>query len=275
MLKKLFKILLFACLGLLLFNGWMYIQQPGMVFYPSTQLESTPKDWGLSYEEVELTTPDNLRLYGWFLPAENSKQVVLFFHGNGGNISHRGDSLEIFHSLGLNVLIIDYRGYGKSEGKVSEQGFYLDALAAWYYLVNDRGYKTHNIIIFGRSLGGAVATQLATQVDEQGLIVESTFSSVNDMASMMMPFISKLFYIRYNFNTEKIINQTGSPVLLMHSKDDDVVPYELGEKVFAAANSPKYFFELHGNHNDGFMQNVTNYKKALKWFVNEGVGGTE
>jgi len=275
MLKKSFKLLLVACLVLLLFNGWMYNQQPGMVFYPSTQLESTPKDWGLAYDNVVLTTPDNLHLHGWYLPAENSKQVVLFFHGNGGNISHRGDSLAILHSLGVNVFIIDYRGYGKSEGKVSEQGFYLDALAAWHYLVNNRGFQAHNIVIFGRSLGGAVATQLATQVDEQGLIVESTFSSVNDMASMMMPFISKLVYIRYNFNTEKIINQIGSPVLLMHSKDDDVVPYELGEKVFAAANSPKFFFELHGNHNDGFMRNVSGYKKAIKWFINEGVGGAE
>lgn len=270
MQKKLFKFLFIIFLGLLFFNGWMYTQQPGMVFYPLAELSSTPKDWGLEYEDVELTTSDKVQLHGWYLPVTKSKQVILFFHGNGGNISHRGDSLEIFHSLGLNVLIIDYRGYGKSEGVMSEQGFYLDAMAAWQYLVNKRGYQPQEIILFGRSLGGAVATQLATQVDEKALIIESTFSSVKDMASMLMPLASKLIFLRYSFNTEKIINQVASPILLMHSKDDDIVPYELGEKVFAAAKSPKYFFELHGSHNDGFMQNVVEYKQAIKWFLTEG-----
>lgn len=273
MLKKLLKFVLICCFSLFLFNGWMYIQQPKMVFYPLAELKATPKEWGLPYDDVTLTTSDNVRLHGWYLPAKESKQVILFFHGNGGNISHRGDSLEIFHSLGLNVFIIDYRGYGKSEGSMSEQGFHLDAFAAWQYLVTKRGFQAQDIIIFGRSLGGAVATQLATQVDEKALIVESTFSSVNDMASMLMPLISKLIYLRYSFNTENIINQVASPVLLIHSKDDDVVPYELGEKVFAAAKSPKYFFELKGNHNDGFMQNITGYKQAIKWFVTEEDGG--
>lgn len=274
MKKKLIRFLLISFLSLFLFNAWMYSQQPGMVFYPLTELKSTPADWGLAYEDVALTTSDNVAIHGWYIPAKESKQVILFFHGNGGNISHRGDSLEIFHSLGFNVLIIDYRGYGKSKGAMSEQGFYLDAVAAWQYLLNKRNFKSHDIIIFGRSLGGAIATQLATHVDQKALIVESTFSSVKDMASMMMPFVSKLIYLRYSFNTEKMINKVNSPLLLMHSQDDDIVPYELGEKVFAAADSPKYFFALQGNHNDGFMQSVTEYKKALTWFITEGSGGT-
>lgn len=269
MQKNLFKFVSIACLSLFLFNAWLYSQQPNMIFYPMAEIEATPTDWGLEYDNISLATSDNLLLDGWYLPAKESKQVILFFHGNGGNISHRGDTLKIFHSLGLNILIIDYRGYGKSEGIMSEQGSYLDAMTAWNYLINKRGFEPHEIILFGRSLGGAVATELATHVDEKALIVESTFSSVNDMASMMMPFISKLVYLRYNFNTVKIINQIKSPLLLMHSKDDDIVPYELGEKVFAAASSPKFFFELHGNHNGGFMGNVAGYKQAIFWFISE------
>ena len=238
-----------------------------MIFYPYAKLVSTPKDWGLSYEDISLTTSDNVRLHGWYLPAKDAKQVILFFHGNAGNISHRGELLDLFHSLGLNALIIDYRGYGKSEGTMSEEGAYRDAMAAWQYLVNKRNFKPKNIIIFGRSLGGAVATKLATQVNEKALIIESTFSSAKDMAARMMPLVYKLFYIRYSFNTEKIINQVDSPLLLIHSPDDEVIPYELGEKIFAAAKSPKFYFEILGGHNDGFTLNNSEYKNALKWFI--------
>ncbi len=251
----------------LLFNVWIYFQQPDMIFFPDNKLVSTPKDWGLSYDEVKLTTADNVQLHGWYIPANNSTQALLFFHGNAGNISHRGDTIAIFHSLGLNILIIDYRGYGNSAGSMSETGAYLDAMAAWQYLVKGRNIQPENIFIFGRSLGGAVAAQLATRVQPKGLILESTFSSVKDMADTMMPVMSRLIYFRYRFNTADIIHQVKCPLLLIHSQDDEIVPYELGEKVFAAANSPKYFFALQGGHNDGFMQDLRGYKKALRWFI--------
>ena len=261
---------LFLCvLILLLFNVWFYFLQPGMVFYPYRDLESTPADRGLEYEDVQITTADNIAMHGWYLPAKNSKQVVLFFHGNAGNISHRGDSLEIFHRLGLNVLIIDYRGYGNSQGEVSEQGFYLDAKAAWQYLTEQRGYKAGDIIIFGRSMGGAVATHLASQVQPGALILESTFSSVKDMAAMVMPVISKLIYLRYDFDTENKISQVKSPLLVLHSPGDEVVPYPLGIKVYNAANSPRYFYELHGSHNDGFIESQPGYEQALAAFLEE------
>ena len=193
--------------------------------------------------------------------------MVLFFHGNGGNISHRGDSLKIFHELGLNVLIIDYRGYGLSEGKLSEQGLYLDAQAAWQYLINKRDYKESDIILFGRSLGGTVATQLASQVQPRALIVESVFSSVRDMADMMMPLISRLIYLRYDFNAESIIKEVRVPVLVMHSTEDEIIPFQLGQKVFDASNAPKYFYELRGGHNDGFILSMPDYQKMIKLFL--------
>jgi hypothetical protein len=165
------------------------------------------------------------------------------------------------------VLIIDYRGYGKSEGTMSEQGAYRDGMAAWRYLVDEREFTPKDIIIFGRSLGGAVATQLATQVDERALILESTFSSAKDMANMMMPLLSKIIYFRYQFDTEKRVGQVNAPILLMHSQDDEVIPYELSEKIFAAATSPKYFYELHGDHNSGFIQDIAGYRQAIEWFL--------
>lgn len=251
-------------------NTWFYFQQPGMLFYPYKELDGDPSDWNLNYENVAITTPDDIQLHGWFLPNNKSKQVILFFHGNGGNISHRGDSLKIFHEIGLNVLIIDYRGYGLSEGELSEKGMYLDAMAAWNYLLA-RGYKANDIIIFGRSLGGAIATQLASQVKPVALILESTFTSVRDMASRVMPILSRLVYLRFAFDTESRIREVYVPVLVLHSQDDEIILYDLGKKVFAAANAPKYFYELQGGHNDGFVKSMPGYQQMLEIFIDKEV----
>ncbi|VAW94397.1 Hydrolase, alpha/beta fold family [hydrothermal vent metagenome] len=265
--KPLINILSLAAIGLLLLNTWFYFLQPSMLFYPYKYLTVTPKDWSLAYENVEIVTTDNIRLHGWYLPVSNSRQVVLFFHGNGGNISHREDSLKIFNQLGLNVLIIDYRGYGLSEGSITESGIYLDAMAAWQYLLNQHDYSGKDIIVFGRSLGGAVATQLASQVQPRALIIESSFSSIKDMASRILPFISKLIYLRYDFNTESSIKQVRVPVLVMHSLDDDIIPFQLGIKIFKAANEPKEFYKLQGNHNNGFMESMPEYQQTIKQFL--------
>ena len=145
---KLFMLssLLVAGLGLLILNVWLYRQQVGMLFYPDKDLEATPADWNLSYEDIAITTSDNLKLHGWYLPVAGSKQVVLFFHGNGGNISHRGDSLKIFHHLGLSTLIIDYRGYGKSEGSIRE---YTSVAAG----LNSRAYHRCRFVFLFAAIG--------------------------------------------------------------------------------------------------------------------------
>ncbi len=265
--KPLTNILSLVVIGVLLLNAWFYILQPGMMFYPYKELDATPKYWGLAYDNVELVTSDNIQLHGWYLPADNARQVVLFFHGNGGNISHRGSSLKIFHKLGLSVLIIDYRGYGLSKGETTEQGLYRDAMAAWQYLRNQRSYADKDIIVFGRSMGGAVATQLASQVQPGALIIESTFSSVKDMAGRILPLVYKLIYLRYDFNTEVRIKQVRVPVLVMHSPDDDIIPFQFGKKVFTAANTPKEFYELQGSHNNGFLKSMPGYQHAIKSFL--------
>ncbi len=187
------------------FSGLMYLRQPSMTFFPISEISETPKDWGFKYEDVSLLTEDNIQLHGWFIPHEGATRTLLFFHGNAGNISHRGDSVKIFNRLGLNVFIIDYRGYGKSQGKPDEQGMYLDADSAWRYLTNSKNIEPENIILFGRSLGGAIATKLASDVPAGLLILESTFSSATDIAKSIFPLLSYFVYVRFNFNTEERI----------------------------------------------------------------------
>lgn len=252
--------------GLLLLNGMMYLLQPGMVFYPTSGISETPAEWQLSYEDVSIDTQDGEQLRGWFIPASvdrESQPVLLFFHGNAGNISHRRASLEIFHRLGLNQLIIDYRGYGQSTGRPGEDGLYLDAMAAWNYLLNNRNFTADQVIIFGRSLGGAVATQLASQVQPRGVILESSFSSARDMAQHTFPLLSHLLYLRYDFNSLKRMPDISAPLLVLHSPQDEIIPYASAEKLFKAARQPKTFIQLQGDHNNGFYLSQPMYQQAL------------
>ena len=224
---------IYAIVGLLLLNTLMYFQQPLMIFYPMDDLYQTPANWSLEYEDVSLKTADDTQLHGWYIPHRESQQVLLFFHGNAGNISHRRESIEIFHRLGLNVFIIDYRGYGQSKGKPSEQGLYQDATAAWRYLTEVKGFEPGDILIFGRSLGGAVAAKLAAGVQARGLILESTMSSAREFAREVFKILSRLVVIRYDFNTSKYIKQVNYPVLVLHSPEDEIMPFHLGRKVYA------------------------------------------
>lgn len=252
---------------IIIINVLLYLQQPSMVYYPIKALDGSPKDWGLPFENIQLTADDGTRLHGWFIPNNKSDKVVLFFHGNAGNISHRRESVAIFHRLGLSVLIFDYRGYGLSQGKPSELGTYHDARAAWRYLTEQRKINPKNIILFGRSLGGAVATKLAGEVEASGLIVESTFSSARDMANRIMPVIAYVVWLRFDYNTAANIKKVHYPVLIVHSPEDDIIPYKLGQKIFAAANEPKTFLKMKGDHNNGFYLSGQGYVKGLKGFI--------
>ena len=252
---------------IIIINVLLYLQQPSMVYYPIKALDGSPKDWGLPFENIQLTADDGTRLHGWFIPNNKSDKVVLFFHGNAGNISHRRESVAIFHRLGLSVLIFDYRGYGLSQGKPSELGTYHDARAAWRYLTEQRKINPKNIILFGRSLGGAVATKLAGEVEASGLIVESTFSSARDMANRIMPVIAYVVWMRFDYNTAANIKKVHYPVLIVHSPEDDIIPYKLGQKIFAAANEPKTFLKMKGDHNNGFYLSGQGYVKGLKGFI--------
>lgn len=266
-MRELLNHLLWLPLGWLLLNGWMYLQQPAMVFIPFDRPQQTPADWGLDYEEIWLLTADGVKLHGWYLPVPGARQVVLFLHGNAGNISHRRESLEIFHRLGLNVLIFDYRGYGNSEGRPSERGLYRDADAAWRWLVESRGFVGSEIVLFGRSLGGVVAAQLASRVRPRKLIVESAFSSARDVARELFPLLSRLVLLRFEFDATSWIAQVRCPVLVIHSTEDEIIPFTLGEKLYQAANPPKRLLRLHGGHNDGFLLSQPAYQQVLGGFI--------
>ena len=250
------------------FAGFTFINQPNMVFFPIKELRGAPGSWGMRYEDVKITTDEEgVQLHGWFIPSPADRKTLLFFHGNAGNISHREESITIFNRAGLSIFIVDYRGYGNSTGEPSEEGVYNDARSAWNYLTDTRGIASEDIIIFGRSLGGVVATQLASEVSAAGLIVESTFSSAKDMAQHLMPYLSRLIYMRYKFDAEQTIQNVEIPLLVMHSPGDDIIPFKMGKKLFDAGNEPKTFFELRGDHNSGFKDSQPEYQQALEKYV--------
>jgi fermentation-respiration switch protein FrsA (DUF1100 family) len=250
-------------------TGGLYLAQPAMVFQPGGVTAATPDQWGLEYEDVWLRAEDGVRLHGWYLPRPGSDRVLLFFHGNGGNISHRQASLEIFHRLGLNQLIIDYRGYGVSEGRPTEPGLYRDARAAWEHLVEERGLTPDRIVLFGRSLGGAVAANLAAEVRPGALILESTFSSARDLTRALYPLLSWLIVRRYELDTVARLAEVSCPVLVLHSPDDEIVPYTLGRRVYDAAGPPKAFQMLRGDHNGGFLLSQPDYERSLAGFLSD------
>ena len=254
-------------LGIALFGGLVWLQQPSMIFFPSARLVMTPQDWGLAYDDVSFSTADGVSLHGWYVPRDGARNVVLFLHGNAGNISHRGESVRIFHDLGLDVFIFDYRGYGRSEGRPSETGLYEDARAAWRHLTEERGIDGGNVVIFGRSLGGAVAARLASEVDPGAVIIESAFTSARDVARAVFPVVSRLSLVRFEFRAAESLAQVAAPVLVLHSRDDEIMPFELGERLYLAAREPKVFVELRGDHNTGFLMSQPGYGQALRQFL--------
>ena len=253
---------------------YVYIMQSALIFYPNMPgrtLISTPENIGLAYQDVAFVTEDNIKLHGWFIPNNNAKGTVLFFHGNAGNISHRLNSIAIFHRLELNVFIIDYRGYGKSEGKITEKGTYRDAEAAWNYLNQTQGISGKQIIIFGRSLGASIASKLATKHTPAALIIESGFTSVPSMGQRFYPFLPIRWLTHFKYDTKENIKYISCPVMVAHSKNDEIIPYHEGREIFEAAPEPKQFLEMQGGHNDGFIVSGTSYVKGLRSFINKNL----
>jgi fermentation-respiration switch protein FrsA (DUF1100 family) len=270
--------------GLLIVGLLMWLMQPRLVFFPLDRQTSTPADFGLAFEDVTIETVDGERLAGWFVPAppgQGRDLTLLFLHGNAGNISHRGDSLWIFAQLGLDVLIIDYRGYGRSSGSPSENGLYLDADAAWRWLTEQRGVPANQILLFGRSLGAAVAAELAgrlsgnpgaaTNDQPAAVIIESGFDALASLASHHYPLLTAVIPLRFDFRAAEAIARARCPVLVLHSPDDEIVPYALGSRLFAAAPEPKRFVDLRGGHNDGFLVSQPDYQQAIAGFLNTHV----
>jgi len=258
----LFAIVLYVCFAVILF-----VFQSSFVYFPYRDLAATPGAIGLSYQAVSFEAKDGVRLSGWFIPAERSRGVILFCHGNGGNISHRLDKIQIYNRIGLSTFIFDYRGYGESAGKPSEQGTYFDAEAAWDYLVSQRQISPEKIIIYGESLGGAVAAWLAQDHHAKALILESTFTSVKDLGAKLYPYLPVRLLARFDYNALNYIRKVHCPVLIIHSPEDEIVPFSQGHLLFESANSPKELLEIRGSHNDGFLESAERYTAGLDKFI--------
>lgn len=236
------------------------------LYFPFKRIDATPKDIGLDFEDMILTAKDGINISAWFIPAESSRAVMLFSHGNGGNISHRLEKIKIFNELDLDVLIFDYRGYGKSEGRPSENGLYLDAEAVYDHLVKERKMPYQKIIGYGESLGGAVIIDLASKREMGGIIIEDCFTSVRDMGRELLPFIPAFLY-KSSFDSLTKIKSVEIPKLILHSADDEIIPFEQGRKLFDNAPVPKEFIELKGGHNEAFYISRDVYSSAIGSFV--------
>lgn len=269
MLKILFTGLALAYLVPLLL---LYLFQDRLAHLPGRDLVATPERSGLAYEDVALESADGLQLHGWWLPHETPRGTLLFLHGNAGNISHRLDSLEIFHELGLEVLIIDYRGYGRSEGRPSELGLKQDARAALDHLLAERGRDADQVVVFGRSLGGALAAELAAERQLAAVIVESAFTSVPDLAAELYPVYPVRWLARLEYDTRAALAESRTPVLVIHSPEDEIIPFAHGERLYQAAPEPSSFLELRGDHNTGFLRHRQRYVAGLDEFLRVHLG---
>jgi uncharacterized protein len=258
--------------GYALLVAFAYLTQDRMVYFPTSTLVTNPGDHGLPYEDVALVADDGVRLHAWFVPVPDARATLLFFHGNGGNLSHRMDSLRIFHDLGLSVLILSYRGYGRSEGRPSEAGIELDANAAWRHLREDRGIPAEDILVFGRSLGAAVAAELAARARPGAVILESAFTSAADLAADVYPWLPVRWLIRYRYDVRAALRDIDAPILIAHSREDEIVPFRHARELKAAAGEPVSLLEMRGGHNDGFLRTGEAYEQGLRDFLDRHLG---
>jgi fermentation-respiration switch protein FrsA (DUF1100 family) len=251
--------------------GVVWLMQDKLIYLPQMgrEIAATPAARGVAYDDFTISTDDGEKLSVWWVPAPSPRGAMLVFHGNAGNISHRIDYALMFRSLGYSTLLVDYRGYGRSTGKPSEEGTYRDADAAWRWLTQTRGIPEKNIVLFGESLGGGVASWLAARHSPRALVLASTFTSAVDLGAEAYGFLPVRLISRFKYPTLARLRDVHAPVLVLHSADDDVIPYAHGRRLYAAANEPKAFVELAGGHNSGFVYTRPEWVKALEEFLDE------
>lgn len=239
------------------------------IFYPSARIETTPRDAGLDFEDVNFSTQDRVLLHGWFIPHPAARSTLVWFHGNAGNIGHRVDNIKLLHDkVRVNVFIFDYRGYGRSQGQISEEGSYLDGEAALEFVSKRFAVERNRTILFGRSLGAAVATEMANRFESQGLILESPFVSIREMARAVFPFLPIGPLLKTRYDVREKIRRIKTPLLVLHGDRDEVVPFAQGKMVFDAAPEPKTFFTISGaGHNDTYLIGGERYFQQLKMFI--------
>jgi len=256
--------------AVLLFLRWY---EPRMLYYPNVptrDLERTPDAVGLTYEDVVLMSSDGVRIHGWFLPAPlttGNRLTLLFFHGDAGNISHRIDKCRVFLDLGFDVLVVDYRGYGKSEGRPDEQGTYRDALAAYEYLTRQKHVLPRCIILYAESLDTGVAVELAAREPVGGVVLEAPFTSISDVAQRIFWFLPVRPLVRNRYDSLGKIPNIQAPLLILHSRHDEYFKLRHARRLLDAARSPKRLVELTGKHAEAFFVSESICREALRQLV--------
>jgi len=261
---------LLSLLGLLVIALMLYRFEHSQVYHPTRDAEYTPDDVGRPAEDVWLKTSDGLRLHAWFFAADQSspraKFVMLFCHGNGGNLTSRPGYYRAILETGVNLLTFDYRGYGRSDGDPSEAGTYTDAATAYAWL-RTRGFAPEHILVWGESLGGGIASHVAATEPVGGLMLQSTFTSIPDIGAELFPWLPVKLISRIKYDTHSRLPHLKCPVVVMHSRGDTTIRFHHGERNFAAAREPKAFVELEGDHNDPLLANRAAYVSGAEKIV--------
>lgn len=286
--RRMALIVLGTYVGVIVLVGLL---QSKLLYFPTKDYEFTPADVGLAFEELTLRTADGIAIAAWYVPHPNPKGTIIFCHGNAGNIADRISDLQRLHRMGVNVLIFDYRGYGQSEGTPSEKGTYADAEAAWAYVIEQRGEPSKRVVIFGRSLGGAVAIELAARAQTSGgdraddgkrlgrsgqpagLVVESTFTNIVDVGRLHYPWLPVNWIVTYRYESIDKVGNVTCPKLFFHGKDDSLIPIELGRRLFEAAAEPKTFVETPGQHGEAGYSYAPEFTQRLAAFLDGVLGG--
>lgn len=257
-----------------------------LIYYPFSEFVSSPAEEGLIYKDVYFAAADGPKIHGWIVEpslgpvggdsaggaavaARPARANLLFFHGNGGNISYSVEALRTFAAMGYRTLIIDYRGYGRSEGRACEKGLYRDAEAALRFFCDEYGLKADEVVYVGRSLGAGVALELALREKPAALVLESPLASVREMAGVIGYLFPLRLLVVDRFDNIGKVGKLDCPLLVIHSREDEVVPYKQGFRVFEAAPEPKEFIEIRGSHDDGYYESGSAYVEGFMRFVEE------
>jgi fermentation-respiration switch protein FrsA (DUF1100 family) len=270
--RRILSLFLSILLGYVLVLALVRTFESRLIFFPNypSRLDGDWHPRGLNVEDVWLTASDGVKLHAWWIPDERARFTFLAFHGNASNIANRAPAYEFLHGTHVNVLALEYRGYGRSEGKPNEAGVYRDAEAAYDYLVNSKGIDRRTIISFGQSLGTAVATHLATQRQVAGVVLEAPFPSASRVARKIFWFLPGLSLLTYGqFDTRTWLKEIHAPVLIVHCSQDPVIPFQFGQEVYEDAVAPKKFLQINGYcHEESSVIAPTQYRVALREFLN-------
>ncbi len=259
-------ILFIAFLAFFIFFKY-FKDQERYVYFPIREINIYPSDIGLDYDDLWLKTEDGLTINAWFIESKKSEKVILVLHGNGGNISYNLDLAKSLYENDFSVMLLDYRGYGKSEGEPSEKGTYIDSEAAWNYLLTKKGYKASDIVIMGRSLGGPIAARLASIFDPYALILDSTFTSLKDIGSEIYPFLPVRRFFKFEYDTVSYVRESNVPILIIHSTEDDYISFDHAKRLFESAETKKRLIEIKGNHNSSFIVSKDIYLEVIRNFI--------